>query len=318
MQSVSRASIDYFHGLNYLRALAVLLVLFDHAGINTAFGHLGVDVFFVISGFVITYSLMAAEFSTISDLRQFMARRSARLLPAMIVTLILVFPLTLWVMPASQFSKFVESFLSAGLLSSNIYFWLNVGYFDGLAELKPLIHTWSLGIEWQFYILFGCFLVIIQERRARLVLVSIAALLSLGTMLWFEGIAPVATFYLLPPRAWELLAGVILAFCLDRLVVNAVSVKFSRVLFMLVSSSIVVWCCSNVALDFGESTRKLITVFLTLVAIILAIQSKFGKPIGRSVHGVFYVIGISSYSIYLLHQPLLALLKIEIQQTSNI
>ena len=197
-----------------LRALAVLPVIAYHMGIGgIPGGFTGVDIFFVISGYlicgIIYNSAMAGNFSYLD----FYKRRCLRILPPLFVVLLATLIFGYYHLLPAQFTDLSNSALAALLSASNIFFWKTTGYFDGPADLKPLLHTWSLAVEEQFYILFPIVLLFVvrvfRNRTTQVMLMVIAASLLLS----IYGVTrkPTFTFYMLPTRAWELALGGIIA-----------------------------------------------------------------------------------------------------------
>jgi peptidoglycan/LPS O-acetylase OafA/YrhL len=207
-----------------LRAIAVAMVVLYHYGFGFSGGFIGVDVFFVIYGFLITgivlKSLEAREFS----LTNFWVRRIRRILPASILTVALVFLFGYFLLLPRHFEELGESAIYQQLFVANFYFWRTGNYFDGASELKPLLHTWSLAVEEQFYIGYP-FVLAWLYRFGRNVMFSVLFALTIGSFavsVFAVPNYPMAAFFLLPTRAWEMLL-----FCLRRtLVVNYV-LKFS-------------------------------------------------------------------------------------------
>ena len=204
----------YRTDIDGLRAVSILAVMCFHFGLPAFGGYVGVDVFFVISGYVITLSLLgdlvAGKFSILA----FYERRVRRIFPALIFTFILCW-LAAWLLflPA-DFLDFSNSLLSSATFVSNIYFWKNSGYFDTSAQLRPLLHTWSLSVEEQFYV-FMPIAVYLTHRflRARWLLAFVPVLLASFALSAFATYtAPTANFFVLPTRAWELLLGALLVF----------------------------------------------------------------------------------------------------------
>ena len=204
----------YRTDIDGLRAVSILAVMCFHFGLPAFGGYVGVDVFFVISGYVITLSLLgdlvAGKFSILA----FYERRVRRIFPALIFTFILCW-LAAWLLflPA-DFVDFSNSLLSSATFVSNIYFWKNSGYFDTSAQLRPLLHTWSLSVEEQFYV-FMPIAVYLTHRflRARWLLAFVPVLLASFALSAFATYtAPTANFFVLPTRAWELLLGALLVF----------------------------------------------------------------------------------------------------------
>ncbi|PRO68454.1 acyltransferase family protein [Alteromonas gracilis] len=201
----------YRKEIDGLRAVAILPVIWIHSGLPyVTGGFLGVDVFFVISGFLIT-SILLKEFEANSfSLTKFYERRARRILPAFLA----VIAVTSLILPfVSSHPKFIgdygTSVLSAILFSSNIYFWQTSGYFGSASELSPMLHTWSLAVEEQYYIFFPL-LIMLLFSKGKKVIISALILISITSLLiseWGALNSPIANFYLLPSRAWELLAG---------------------------------------------------------------------------------------------------------------
>jgi peptidoglycan/LPS O-acetylase OafA/YrhL len=197
-----------------LRALAVVPVVLFHARLLAVHGgFVGVDVFFVISGFlissVIVEELARGEFSIL----RFYERRCRRILPALFAMFIGTSLVSAIVLMPPDLAAFGRSLLSSVLFVSNVYFWKDSGYFDGTAEFKPLLQTWSLSVEEQFYLFAPYLLLAISvffKKRYLTLLVPIA-LASLGLSAWAVAHAPNAAYYVLPTRFWEILLGGLLA-----------------------------------------------------------------------------------------------------------
>ena len=152
---------DYRREIDGLRAIAVLPVILFHAGFDAfSGGFIGVDVFFVISGYLITTMIIAdleqGKFSIIN----FYERRARRILPALFLVMLSCIPLAWMWLLTSDMKDFSKSLVAVTVFASNILFWRENGYFETAAELKPLLHTWSLAVEEQFYVLFPLFLVL--------------------------------------------------------------------------------------------------------------------------------------------------------------
>lgn len=161
----------------------------------------------------------------------FYERRIRRIFPALFAVAMFSYVLAFSLFMPEQFLAFGKSLVSATLFSSNIVFWLESGYFDGPAEMKPLLHTWSLAVEEQFYIVFPIFLILVKRYfHGRWIAFTLPlALISFVISVWGVNHQPSATFYLAPTRAWELLLGSLLALGLfpsigDRIVREALSV----------------------------------------------------------------------------------------------
>ena len=206
---------EYRREIDGLRALAVLPVILFHAGFQTfSGGFVGVDVFFVISGYLITSIILTeleqGKFSIIN----FYERRARRILPALFLVMFACLPFAfLWLNPR-DLNTFSESVIAVVTFVSNMFFWRKSGYFQNAAELNPLLHTWSLAVEEQYYVLFPLFLMFAWRIGTKwiLTLLVIVFCVSLGTAEWFSISKPAAVFFLLPTRGWELLIGAFIAF----------------------------------------------------------------------------------------------------------
>ena len=161
-------SLLYRSDIDGLRAIAVLSVLFFHAGSELfSGGYVGVDVFFVISGYLITSIILREINSGTFSILQFYERRFRRILPALVVVIIASIVVGAFLLTPDGFSDFGQSALAASVFSSNILFFLESGYFDAPAELKPLLHTWSLAVEEQYYIFFPILLLAIAKFSSK-------------------------------------------------------------------------------------------------------------------------------------------------------
>ena len=214
--SVKQAPSNYRPDIDGLRAVAVLAVVLYHAGLKAASGgYIGVDVFFVISGYLITQfidqRLAAGRFSV----REFYERRARRILPALFFLLVVATLASLVILLPGDLVSFAKSEIATVAFFPNVLFYLGSGYFDTQARLKPLLHMWSLGVEEQFYIFFPPLMVLISRcgRRATLPAVWSLAGVSFALSVWkvqHRGFGH-AAFFLVPYRAWELLIGSLLA-----------------------------------------------------------------------------------------------------------
>ena len=172
----SASSMKHRSDIDGLRAVAVLAVVFFHAGLpGTSGGFVGVDIFFVISGYLIS-SIIATELRDHTfSLVKFYERRCRRILPALFVMFAVVFVLASAVLLPPDMVAFCRSLLSATLFVSNIYFWKTSTYFEGASQFKPLLHTWSLGVEEQFYIIMPLVLMLVARQGQRRVCTVAAA-----------------------------------------------------------------------------------------------------------------------------------------------
>ena len=198
-----------------LRAVAVVPVVLSHAGLASfSGGYVGVDIFFVISGFLITGIIATQLDQGRFSLASFYERRARRILPALFFVVICCIPFAwAWMLPW-QFKDFSQSLVAVSLFFSNLLFWMKSGYFGPAAQEMPLLHTWSLAVEEQFYLLFPLFLLLLSRwgRRHMVSVIVVVALASFALSEVASRSSPSANFYAAPTRAWELLVGSLCAF----------------------------------------------------------------------------------------------------------
>ncbi len=211
--------------LQGLRGISVLLVLLFHLQVKgAAGGFIGVDVFFVISGYLMTQIILGRMEEGRFGYWRFMGARAARIWPALGAMLALLYLAGAWALPPFDLQNLADQSVRALLFVSNQYFLSGAGYITHAGDTLWLLHTWSLSVEWQFYLLYPLLLMGVvraagamgwRPRVAVIVALAAFALASLGCHLWLSARQPDAAFFLLPARAWELLAGG-LAFLLPR------------------------------------------------------------------------------------------------------
>jgi peptidoglycan/LPS O-acetylase OafA/YrhL len=315
----------YRHEIDGLRCVAVVSVVLFHAGFpGFRGGFVGVDVFFVISGYLITSMISADREANNFSLITFYERRSRRILPALILVLLCTLPFAfIWMLPY-QLKDLAQGLISITLFSSNILFWMKEGYFAEDTELNPLVHTWSLAVEEQFYIFFPLTLMLLWRfGKQRMILVlSLVALLSLilaqwsGNLelrppfvktpfLWFSQ-HHWASFYLPTGRIWELLLGTFTAFYLQK---HSISCGIYKEATALIGLTLVLYA----VVLFNKETPfpSLYTVVPTVGSVLLILCADSTTHIGRILSlPLFTKIGLISYSVYLWHQPLLAFARI--------
>lgn len=194
------------------------MILF-HAGFDTfSGGFVGVDIFFVISGYLITTIILTELEQGKFSIVNFYERRARRILPALFLVMLVCIPFAwLWLLP-SDMKDFSQSLVAVSIFLSNVLFWDQSGYFDTAAELKPLLHTWSLAVEEQYYVLFPLLLIWCWKlgKRRILILLVLVFIISLIIAQWAAYVKPTTAFYLLPTRCWELLIGGFAAFYLSK------------------------------------------------------------------------------------------------------
>ena len=206
-------SLVYRRDIDGLRAVAVIAVVLFHFGVpGFSGGFVGVDVFFVISGYLITSIIWRQREVSRFSFVEFWARRARRILPALFVMMAAVLAVGWFLMAPKDYEELGRSVRYQVMFVSNLLFMRQEGYFDAASDLKPLLHTWSLAVEEQFYFVFPLLLTLLCSRfkHWRLALFSLL-LVSFGLSVWAVAQHPEKAFFLLPMRAWELLAGAMLA-----------------------------------------------------------------------------------------------------------
>jgi len=309
----SRHIAHYRPEIDGLRALAVVPVMLFHAGFSALpGGYLGVDVFFVISGYLITSILLRDLQQGRYSIAKFYERRARRILPALLLVILVSIPLACVTMLPVELEQFSRSVLSTLAFVPNVFFWLTSSYFQPSAETLPLLHTWSLGVEEQFYLLFPLFLALVWKTRPRAVsfAIVIVALVSLGLAeyAWRIGKAP-AGFFLAPTRAWELMIGCLIA---NGSLHAPLHARLPRVAAdALAITGIVALVLAMVLFDEATPMPSLLGLLPTLgTGLIIA----FARPTALLTKilslRLFVGLGLVSYSAYLWHQPILAFARL--------
>ncbi len=203
----------YRSDIDGLRAIAVLAVVAFHFGLSMPGGFIGVDVFFVLSGYLIGSQIYRAALKGTFSWKSFYAKRARRIMPALIAVLLVTYIAMLLLATPSELRSFGRDGVATLLSVSNITLWRSIDYFNPTADLNPLLMTWSLAVEEQFYIIAPFLILLLPRTRVRYRVMALAVLIGLSLMLAGWGVyhKPSPTFYLLPTRAWELGAGVLLA-----------------------------------------------------------------------------------------------------------
>ncbi|WP_020394057.1 acyltransferase family protein [Thiolinea disciformis] len=307
---------QYRKEIDGLRALAVLPVIFYHAGWQTfQGGFVGVDIFFVISGFLITQIIVSDWQAGNYSLIHFYERRVRRILPALFFMLLVCLPFALWVLLPHELMAFARSVIAVILFVSNLLFWKESNYFSPDAEVLPLLHTWSLAVEEQFYVLYPLLLIVLLKNSRKLmglVLMGLAlASLFLSEYLWRA--APEANFFLLPSRAWELLVGALAALYGAQVAHHTGLFKELAAALGLVLIALGIFFIHD-DLPF-PSVYSLIP---TLGAALILLWADQHTYVGRWLSLKPWVgVGLISYSAYLWHQPLFALTRLWLADEPN-
>lgn len=302
--------VKYRAEIDGLRAVAVLPVIFFHANLPPfSGGFVGVDVFFVISGYLIT-SIILEELKTGTfSLADFYERRARRILPALFLIMAACIPPAWALLMPSDLKDFAKSLIAVPLFASNFLFWQQSGYFEAASELKPLLHTWSLAVEEQYYLLFPLLLIGLKNLSLRQMasLIVLIAAASLALAQWGTRHHPDAAFFLLPTRAWELAAGTLTAFILANPKANQPHPSRDQV-----ASAAGLLMIGWAVFFFGKETPfpgfyALLPAVGTALIILYARSHTF---IGSFLSCKAMVsLGLISYSAYLWHHPLFAFAK---------
>jgi len=304
---------NYRKDIDGLRGIAISLVILSHSGFAIfSGGFIGVDVFFVISGFLITKIILMEISNGTFSFIDFYERRARRILPALsFVILLTILPALIILMP-NELVDYAESLIATPLFLSNILFWLQSGYFEPSSELKPLLHTWSLAVEEQFYLLFPIlfFLLFNFGRKIIFLTLLIIFLISISISEWGSFHKPWPNFYLLPSRAWELLLGSFGAIYFNN--IQNISFKFKKELFDFFSIlGVLLIILSLYFFEPGVRHPSLLTLFPTLGSVFILLFYNTNRSITYKLlsNKVLVNIGLVSYSAYLFHHPIFAFFR---------
>lgn len=317
-------TLKYRKEIDGLRSLAVIPVILFHAGFSLfGGGYTGVDIFFVISGYLITSLIVIEKEQNQFTITKFYERRARRILPALFFVVIATIPFAYLSMAPEKLEEFFNSVISIPIFLSNFLFWSESSYFATVAEEKPLLHTWSLAVEEQYYLLFPIFLMMFWKLGKKFLIISISfiALISIllaqfganlkpstpfiDEVLRFTAV-PDYAFFLSPTRAWELLFGSLTAFYL--LSEKKYSI-YSNQIFSIIGFILIF-----VSFFFFDKTTPfpsfytLIPVVGTVLLIIFTIEGTLVHKILTNPILVF--IGLISYSVYLWHVPIFSFTRL--------
>lgn len=214
------SALVYRPDIDGLRAVALIAILFLHVGIDiTPGGFVGVDMFFVISGYLIISIIQKQLAQGTFTMTDFLSRRVRRIFPAAFVLVAGTLIAGWFLLAPFDYAELGRSARYNALFSANFYFWQQAGYFDTASQLKPLLHTWSLAVEEQFYFLLPLLLMLIFrfKKNTRILILLFITLLSFFISWWEVKHNIEAAYFLLHSRAWELLLGGLLSFVPTRL-----------------------------------------------------------------------------------------------------
>lgn len=298
------APIRYRPDIDGLRALAILPILLLHCGVTgLRGGFVGVDVFFVISGYLITAIMTRDIARGAFSITRFYRHRIVRILPALLVMIAVTLALGCALLLPNQISDLGHSVAATSAFGSNVYFYLTSDYFAAASDAKPLVHTWSLAVEEQFYL--GYPLLLWAMRRApRPRLIAVIAGLAAVSFLagaWLAVTRPSAGFYLLPARVWELALGALVA-------LGAVpTIRRPGWRAALCLAALVVIALSTVAISSRWPFPVPFAAPPALAAAILIAYGRDGPSARLLASAPLRAVGLVSYSAYLWHRPIIAL-----------
>jgi peptidoglycan/LPS O-acetylase OafA/YrhL len=293
-----------------LRALAVLPVLLFHAGFpGFAGGFIGVDVFFVISGFLITAILLKENESKRYSVVKFYERRARRLLPALFAVLTVTSIAAYILLPPPELTLYGKSLFASIGMVSNVYFYLTLDYFSVSAERLPLLHMWSLSVEEQFYVIYPiilsvCFF-LAAKRFSFYVTLTLLVSSFIAMLLVMANNQGTLGFYFVGTRAWQLLAGSVLAYCIHRLPTSG---KLNEIASLSGLALIIFAITQFEATAQYPNALALVPTLGTVLILGFATSNTWvgGKLLSSKP---FVFIGLISYSLYLWHQPIFAFLR---------
>ena len=298
----------YRREIDGLRALAVMPVILFHAGLPFfGGGFVGVDVFFVISGYLITSIILAEADEGRFSFIGFYERRARRILPPLFLVALVCLPFALLTMLPRDVVNFSKSLVAVSTFTSNVFFWNESGYFAGNNDLKPLLHTWSLAVEEQYYLIFPLLLILGLRAGHRCVMLMFVGLAVVSFLFaQFGSYNGGAAFYLLPTRMWELLIGALVALVAadPRKWVPGYTIELLGALGIAMIAAAVV--------AYGRvrysGIYALVPTIGALLVIAFADKHTFtGRLLGCRA---LVAVGLVSYSAYLWHQPIFAFARL--------
>lgn len=303
------SAILYRKDIDGMRAIAVLAVVLFHAfPAYFKSGFIGVDIFFVISGYLISQGIYRSVANGSYSIFDFYVRRIRRIFPALITVLMFVFIAGYLLYIPTEFESLGKHTIAGALFYSNIQLWLEIDYFDQAANLKPLLHLWSLGVEEQFYIIWPLFIFFLYPKSRFFLYVVVFAVFSFVTNIVVSSFDVSSSFYLPVTRFWELIIGAMVAFIEngDFKKINGVTAKkvssiFGSLLLLL----------SFIFIDESFVFPGWIAI-VPVLASALIIHGGPAETINRLVIGnrISVFIGILSYPMYLWHWPLLVFSRV--------
>lgn len=302
-KSVRDSKSSYIYSIDGLRAVAVLLVLFFHLEINVVHsGFIGVDAFFVISGFLITQNIAKSVEAKRFSFLEFYFRRMARLMPTVLVVVFLTLIGGYFFLTSQDYDRLGFSSFLASISLSNIFFWTEAGYFTQASGTKPLLHTWSLAVEEQFYLIWPIFIVLCLAVRRQFLIISMAVLgvLSFLAAIYFHRSNPDMVFFLAPFRAFQFAVGGLIGF------LPAWKIRSQLSIVGILSVVLLFILAAILPDDLSGLSHVVIVMLLPALltgAFIFTARSALQEKIFASPIPKYF--GDRSYAIYLAHWPII-------------
>lgn len=295
-----------------LRALAVLPVILFHAGFESfSGGFVGVDVFFVISGYLITTIIISEMGEGKFSLVNFYERRARRILPPLYLMIIIVIPIVLYVYPPHAVKDFFQSIVAVVIFLSNYFFYIELDYFNDISDISPLIHTWSLSIEEQFYFIFPALLFLIARLKNNLKIFIFFTFTFLGFFysILLANIDSSFAYFHFFSRFWQILFGSLIALLLFN---NELLIKSNKLNGLLSLLGFCIIIAALILINKEDPYPNFLSIMPVLGTGLLIIslnkENKYGIYKLFTYRPLVYI-GLLSYSLYLWHQPLFAIYR---------
>lgn len=317
---MNKMEMQYRREVDGLRALAVMPVILFHAGFETfGGGYVGVDVFFVISGFLITSIILTDLAEGTFLFSKFYEKRARRILPMLSVVAMTTFPFALWWQTPSHSLEFAKSLSYVATFRSNLFFYDVSGYFDSASDLKPMLHTWSLAVEEQYYLIFPAVVWAVWKKWRMAVgyTLLLSLLISLSLSEYQVKHDPTYAFFMLHTRIWEMLAGAMTAWVFflqrqglmpDRIMRILRLTDAAKPVLALLGLALIAGAVFGFSADTATpGLAALVPVVGAVLVISFAVEGSLANRLlcSRALVGI----GLISYSAYLWHQPIFALAR---------
>ena len=298
---------NYRPEIDGLRAVAVVLILLFHAGFDwVSGGFIGVDVFFVISGYLITRNIAYQMDDGAFSFAKFYINRIRRLMPALFFTLLITLILGFYLFSPNDLERLGQSLLSAVFSVSNFFFWGEADYFNPSSDIKPLLHTWSLAVEEQFYLIWPALLFVLYKLKNKTLLVAFFLISIIASLyiseLYIEN-HPEAVFFLLPFRFFEFSLGALCVFITKK---NLNKSILNELIFLTGILLIVIPALTYSSDTVFPGVSALLPCLGAAAIIFVGSASRVHVVLSNKL---FVSMGLISYSVYLIHWPIFVFYK---------